>query len=196
MHTRRANQVLADLPRAVASLVLSLDSGWSTIESWARYVLGSSSSKIPETLPNGAIPSDRTWASEDMQQIRLTFRQQASALCTKETGVSWSELLPTLTRTGNLLSRTMQKHTGHKRLASRMSAQGLPDEGGSRIGPAGHALNPDWCEWLMGFPEGWTDVEFKPLVTPLSRKSVKCSEKSCARCLVLEQRLRAAGIEP
>lgn len=22
------------------------------------------------------------------------------------------------------------------------------------------ALNPDWVEWLMGFPKGWTDVSF------------------------------------
>lgn len=22
------------------------------------------------------------------------------------------------------------------------------------------ALNPDWVEWLMGFPQGWTDVSF------------------------------------
>jgi len=24
------------------------------------------------------------------------------------------------------------------------------------------ALNPDWVEWLMGFPQGWTDVSFGP----------------------------------
>ena len=24
------------------------------------------------------------------------------------------------------------------------------------------ALNPDWVEWLMGFPKGWTDVSFGP----------------------------------
>ena len=24
----------------------------------------------------------------------------------------------------------------------------------------GAALNPDWVEWLMGFPKGWTDVSF------------------------------------
>ncbi|GHV50324.1 hypothetical protein FACS1894216_02310 [Synergistales bacterium] len=23
---------------------------------------------------------------------------------------------------------------------------------------AGRALNPDWVEWLMGFPEKWTDI--------------------------------------
>ena len=34
-------------------------------------------------------------------------------------------------------------------------------------------LNPEWVEWLMGFPVGWT--ELKPLETPLSRKSQKSS---------------------
>ena len=24
------------------------------------------------------------------------------------------------------------------------------------------ALNPDWVEWLMGFPQGWTDISFGP----------------------------------
>lgn len=24
---------------------------------------------------------------------------------------------------------------------------------------AGGALNPRWVEWLMGFPDGWTDLE-------------------------------------
>jgi hypothetical protein len=23
----------------------------------------------------------------------------------------------------------------------------------------GGPVNPTWAEWLMGFPEGWTDVE-------------------------------------
>jgi hypothetical protein len=23
---------------------------------------------------------------------------------------------------------------------------------------AGGSLNPDWVEWLMGFPIGWTDI--------------------------------------
>ena len=34
-------------------------------------------------------------------------------------------------------------------------------------------LNPEWVEWLMGFPVGWT--ELKPLETPSSRKSQKSS---------------------
>jgi hypothetical protein len=33
------------------------------------------------------------------------------------------------------------------------------------------SLNPTWVEWLMGFPEGWTDL--KPSEMPSSRKSLK-----------------------
>jgi hypothetical protein len=36
---------------------------------------------------------------------------------------------------------------------------------------AGGQLNPNWVEWLMGYPIGWTDLE--PSATPLSRKSQK-----------------------
>ena len=36
--------------------------------------------------------------------------------------------------------------------------------------PAG-SLNPTWVEWLMGYPEGWTDLEDSE--TQSSRKSRK-----------------------
>ena len=29
---------------------------------------------------------------------------------------------------------------------------------------AGGSLNPEWVEWLMGYPKGWTDL--KPSETP------------------------------
>lgn len=38
---------------------------------------------------------------------------------------------------------------------------------------AGGQLNPDWVEWLMGFPIGWTAL--KSWATPSSRKSRKSS---------------------
>jgi hypothetical protein len=37
----------------------------------------------------------------------------------------------------------------------------------------GGQLNPEWVEWLMGFPPGWTDCG--PSETPLSRRSRKSS---------------------
>ena len=33
---------------------------------------------------------------------------------------------------------------------------------------AGGPLNPEWCEWFMGFPVGWTGL--KPLETPRFRE--------------------------
>jgi DNA (cytosine-5)-methyltransferase 1 len=33
--------------------------------------------------------------------------------------------------------------------------------GGNLPTAAGGSLNPDWVEWLMGWPTGWTDL--KPL---------------------------------
>ena len=40
----------------------------------------------------------------------------------------------------------------------------------------GGRLNPQWVEWLMGFPQGWTDLEDSE--TPLSPKSPNTSEGS------------------
>lgn len=31
----------------------------------------------------------------------------------------------------------------------------------------GGQLNPDWVEWLMGFPHGWTDIEADVVPAPL-----------------------------
>jgi hypothetical protein len=37
----------------------------------------------------------------------------------------------------------------------------------------GGQLNPEWVEWLMGYPKGWTALELS--ATPSSRKSRKSS---------------------
>lgn len=44
----------------------------------------------------------------------------------------------------------------------------------------GGALNPNWIDWLMGFPVGWTDLD--ALAMPLSPRSLKSSgARSCKR---------------
>tara|TARA_R110001583_G_scaffold87981_9_gene228774 strand:- start:6387 stop:6668 length:282 start_codon:yes stop_codon:yes gene_type:complete len=50
---------------------------------------------------------------------------------------------------GNLSSPSVQKRlsTG-KQLSLSMAVSNKPG-----------ALNPTWVEWLMGFPEGWTDLD-------------------------------------
>jgi hypothetical protein len=50
--------------------------------------------------------------------------------------------LPALTRKGNY----------NRRGCSRTSGDGLATV-------VGGSLNPTWCEWLQGFPLGWTEVE-------------------------------------
>lgn len=52
--------------------------------------------------------------------------------------------------------------------ASKTSGDGLATAVGGK-------LNPEWVEWLMGYPTGWTDL--KPSEMPLSRKSHKSSVK-------------------
>ena len=34
----------------------------------------------------------------------------------------------------------------------------LPNMNNGSGKPIGGKLNPDWVEWLMGFPPGWTDL--------------------------------------
>jgi hypothetical protein len=50
--------------------------------------------------------------------------------------------------------------------AEATQSEGKPHSSGS--------LNPTWVEWLMGFPEGWTDL--KPSEMPSSRKSLSKSD--------------------
>ena len=43
-----------------------------------------------------------------------------------------------------------------RNLSAIMRRQALAEE------KADHFINPEWVEWLMGFPPGWTDVVSAP----------------------------------
>jgi DNA (cytosine-5)-methyltransferase 1 len=61
----------------------------------------------------------------------------------------------------------------HQSLSERLE-KGQQVRLNTAVAPAGGqggSLNPTWVEWLMGFPEGWTDL--KPSETPSSRRSPK-----------------------
>jgi hypothetical protein len=85
-------------------------------------------------------------------------------------GRGYSSLLPTLTRKANLLAPSMQKWAAHRRLLPTLSASSYgANRGGAarrkgQVRPslrtlAGAPLSPTWCEWFMGFPEGWTELQ-------------------------------------
>lgn len=42
----------------------------------------------------------------------------------------------------------------HAGKVSREITNAVAERGGE-----GHPINPDWVEWLMGFPIGWTEVD-------------------------------------
>lgn len=63
----------------------------------------------------------------------------------KQGGLGLNQLMATLTsrdwRSGKASQETMERNS--RPLSEQIGGQ----------------LNPTWCEWLMGFPEGWTDLE-------------------------------------
>ena len=137
----------------------SLDSGESSDESstffslsgsWLRTALNGEPGfpKLKLTLPRWAMGVRRS----NSQPARL-------ALPTSARGSSW---LPTPTATANQLAPSMRKHK------SCLLLQDL-------TGSTGGKPHPEVFEWLMGFPERWTDLEHSE--TPSSRKSRKQSDE-------------------
>lgn len=97
-----------------------------------------------------------------------------------------SSLLPTLTAKANLLAPSMQKWPAHRRLLPTLTVTAYGSNQGGEAGRtgavrpslntlAGGTLHPQWCEWFMGFPDGWTELDDVPSVTPLSPPARKSS---------------------
>ena len=88
---------------------------------------------------------------------------------------SGSSLIATPTATANQLCPSMQKHPGcramwptpqasdhiQKRTSKSWAAKGAINQSLANpeiTGVTGGKLNPRWIEWLMGYPDGWTDL--------------------------------------
>jgi hypothetical protein len=71
--------------------------------------------------------------------------------------------LPTLTVCGNY----------NRKGASKTSGDGLATalKNGEDANLNNGPLNPEWCEWFMGWPIGWT--ELRPLETDKSRNALR-----------------------
>ncbi len=59
------------------------------------------------------------------------------------------------------MSASGMGNTGSRQMLDKKIADGSLTEEEKRAMTAGNGgkLNPTWVEWLMGFPEGWTDLE-------------------------------------
>ena len=123
-------------------------SGPSISESFAWYDPDSSSWKTSQgsLLPEWAMFSE-TWPRSGMTVSGKAFRLPLLAPLTYGGGSSsW----PT---------PQARDYKGPSGRAHNGMVDDLPSAVGEQIPSIGGRLNPMWVEWLMGFPEGWTDLE-------------------------------------
>lgn len=164
-------------------------SGGSFAEPFAWYDHGSRCWRTwQRCFIEGWAPYLEAWPRSGLTRNGIAFRlpELGRPMSATESG----SLLPTLTKTANLLAPSVQKWKRHKRLATltkrdARTLRGGRDRPNRHGGPSllqqmlneGHdtgRLNPRWCEWYMGYPENWTKLTQMPLrrlVTRLSRKS-------------------------
>ena len=133
--------------------------------SWHRD--GSSSRTLPAGVRAGSMKWCVIWSNAAMSAYRSRCRRAMSALGNDATErSSW----PALTRKANLLAPSMQKWAAHRRMLPtlRRSDESGNGRGNGRhksvwhllpIGQVGGSLNPTWCEWFMGAPDGWTRID-------------------------------------
>ena len=83
------------------------------------------------------------------------------------------KLTPTLTasaadRGAESIEKRKQRKGGHSPTINDVVAHSQAQGGG--------VLNPTWCEWYMGFPEGWSEIESDCSETASSPKSPNTSD--------------------
>lgn len=140
------------LARPVAAQALmetSQDSGGKWQESSVKYDLDSSSWKTPRCLLGEALH----WSLVTLPKLGMTasgavFQQKNVARLIKEIAYGWSGEKFATPQARDYRSGSLARWADPRR------SRNLNDQ-------VGGLLNPEWEEWLMGWPIGWT--ELKPL---------------------------------
>lgn len=139
---------------------MTVTSGRSWLPLLKSYNLDGSLAKMCEALLTNHWASSvvyLTWKASGIKPRHLLFQLAPWMPNTDEIG---SGLLHTPTATANQMAPSMRE---------RDPGSWWPTLEPTNANNDGQ-LNPQWVEWLMGFPEGWTDL--KPSEMPLSRKSL------------------------
>ncbi|WQH26558.1 hypothetical protein U2G91_15755 [Rhodococcoides fascians] len=161
--------------RTQANAKESLDQNPAYGEQWpqpyANYDLNTSSLKTSQlSLFEDSIPSSLTFTTSGSMRNGQCYQR---AQWVPHTHVSACSYWHTPTTNDN-------KRAGPKEFEMTCrwlrGEQGIPNTYlrlrslvAARSGRIGRT-NPIWTEWLMGFPKGWTDVDFSPSETPSSPK--------------------------
>jgi hypothetical protein len=152
--------------------------GESSPASFARFDPDTQSWKTYQYSVLGGLETfSETWPRAGMTRSGSAYQLVPLVPPISETE---SGFLPTPTATANQTAPSMQKHPGVRRLWSTPVADDTGhrkrrySQGGEPLSfQAGGRLNPEWIEWLMGYPHKWTALE--AWGTPSSRKSPKSS---------------------
>lgn len=158
---------------------LSPDGSWLKMyQGYSQATLDGSSEISSETWPqratmrNGECYRRREWERRTSDDESLSLAARFPTPKASESKGGWSS------RGGGLSLGAMAKHnlwptpnTGSRGAGKKRAghAFNLQDAVGSG------SLNPTWVEWLMGFPQGWTDLNAS--ATPSFRKSRRKSAK-------------------
>jgi hypothetical protein len=190
-----ASPAKTSLPPAseLASQVLAAACGLSTSASFESYARGGSWSRMsPVERVRGLTPCSQAWESKAMLAYRSRLAQRIAAL---RTYVNGSSLLPTLTKTtygtnqGGAAGRAGPVRESLQRMAAHRLLPTLCRRDEKGIGPqhtqggqdlprtVGGHLSPTFCEWFMGFPEGWTSA----MPARGSRRSATQSSRSAPK---------------
>lgn len=148
---------------ALALMVNAQACGVNTSESFAHFDRDSSSWKTYQgsLLTNTWDAFSETWPRAGTMRNGIVYQQQQLAPLTDATG---SGLWPTP------IVDDASNCGGKSRVRNMLKGQyqGLNAFVVSNLGEPHGSLNPNWVEWLMGYPIGWTDLGDS--ATPLSRK--------------------------
>lgn len=160
--------------------------GASTPVLFANFDRNSSSWKTCQgCLVSGLQTFSETWPRAGMMRSGRLYRLPQLAPRTSEIGSGW---LATPTETGNQISPSMMKWPGCRAWlptatardyrSGRASAATMARNARPLSETIGGLLNPQFVEWLMGYPQGHTEpTDCGPSAMPSSPKSRKSSAK-------------------
>lgn len=148
--------------------------GITCSESSEKLSQNTASLKTPRTFVlKDLSPSSKDLPKQGIMRHGVCYQQKTVEPITSESecGLSEKELLPTPTCTANQLAPSMAKHKGCRALQALLPTPtchnakegGYPAEGNRKTPTLGWCLggkpHPNFTEWMMGWPSGWTDLK-------------------------------------
>ena len=148
-------RISASPATATASMECEAGSGWKCEGSFVKYDPGASTWRTRQcSLLGGLEEFSETWPNWGSMRDGECLEHTTPTLPTSDRGSGfWPTPVASMAKGSSPASLT--RKNGRDRSKDRLDHAIMASDGGP--------LNPQWVEWLMGWPIGWTDL--KPLET-------------------------------